>query len=127
VAQSAVADQIDDHVLVKLVAVIQRQASDEDDRLRIISVDVEDRGLDHLGYVGAVDGRAGIQWITGGKADLVVEHYMDGTAGGEAAGLGQVERLHDDALAGEGRVAVDQQGQNQLAGIVPAAALAGPH
>ncbi len=71
---------------------------------------MEDRGLDHLGHIGAVEGRAGVQGIAGGETDLVVDHYMDAAAGGEAAGLGEVEGLHDHALAGEGRVAVDQEG-----------------
>jgi len=44
----------------------------------------------------------------GGEADLVVDHDVDGPAGGE---VGQVTHLHQllvDALALEGRIPVQQ-------------------
>ncbi len=68
VTQAAVADQVDDHILMKLVAEVQRQLGDEDHRLRVVAVDVEDRGLDYLGHIGTTKGRAGIQGVAGGKA-----------------------------------------------------------
>ena len=127
VAQAAVADHIDDHVLAELVAEIERHAGDEDHRLGVVAIDVEDRGLNHLGHVGAIGRRAGIQRVAGGEADLVVDDDVHSPAGGVAAHLGQVEGLHDHALAGHRGVAVDDDGQDLLAGAVAAAVLAGPH
>ena len=45
----------------------------------------------------------------GGEADLVVDDDVQRAADGVAGQLAEVERLLDDALAGEGGVAVDQQ------------------
>jgi len=43
VTEASVGDEIDDHILLELVAVVQRHAGDEDHRLRIIAVHVEHR------------------------------------------------------------------------------------
>jgi len=48
-----------------------------------------------------------VSWV-GGEANLVVDHHVDGPAGGE---VGQVTHLHQflvDALALEGRITVQQ-------------------
>ena len=54
----AVAEHVDDHVPVERLAEVEGQLGDEDRRLRVLAVDVEDRHLDHLGHVGAVGRRA---------------------------------------------------------------------
>ena len=54
VAPLAVADHVDDHVALELLAELERQLRDRDARLRVLGVDVEDRRLDELGDVGAV-------------------------------------------------------------------------
>ena len=68
---------------------------------------VQDRDLKALGQVGRVAGRAALGW-TGCKTDLVVDDDVDRAAGLVALKLGEVEGLLDDALADEGRVAVDE-------------------
>ena len=125
--QTAVTDQIDDDILVELVAVVQGHAGDENDRLRVITVDVEDRGLDHLGDVGAVGRGTHVQGVAGGKANLVVDHHMQGPAGAVTAGLGELQGLGHHALTGEGRITVDKEGEDLVTGAVAAAALAGTH
>ena len=60
VAMAAIADQVDDHVLVELHAVLERQARDEHHGFRIVGIHVEDRRLEHLRDVAAVHGRARI-------------------------------------------------------------------
>ena len=52
---------------------------------------------------------------------------MDAAAGEERARLRQLQRFHDDALAREGRIAVDQDRQHARAGGVAAAFLACAH
>ena len=114
VAVPAVADHVDDDVLAERLAELERQLGDVDDRLGILAVDVEDRHLDHLGDVGAVARRAGVAG-RGGEADLVVDDDVDRAAGAcsRAAATGSASR--PPALAGEGRVAVDQERHAQLA------------
>ncbi len=108
VTAAAVADQVDDDVLVERLAVLERQPRDADARLGVVAVHVEDRRLDHPRDVGAVE-RGARRAGRGGEADLVVDDQVDRAAGAVAAQLREVERLRDHALAGERRVAVDQQ------------------
>jgi hypothetical protein len=63
VAVAAVADQVDDHVLLELARKSASQASGEQHRFRIVAVDVQNGRLDHLGDFGAVQGRAGIDRV----------------------------------------------------------------
>ena len=52
----------------------------------------------------------GCRW--GGALYLVVDHHVDGAVGGVGGQVGQVESLVDDALTGEGRVAMQQDGHH---------------
>ena len=55
----AVADEIDDHVLVEGLAEGEGESGGANARLGVVSVDVEDGRLDHLGHVSRVHRRAG--------------------------------------------------------------------
>ena len=79
--------------------------------LGVVAVHVEDRRLDHPGDVGGVDARTRRR-RRGREADLVVDDDVDRAAGAVAAQLLQVQRLGDDALAGERRVAVHEHRQH---------------
>ena len=97
-AAAAVADQVDDDVLVELLAEVEGELGDPHAGLGVVAVDVEDRRLDHPGDVGGVERRARRR-RRGGEADLVVDDDVDRAAGAVAAQLRQVQRLGDDALA----------------------------
>ena len=112
VTAPAVADQVDDDVLVERLAVLERQPGHPDAGLGVVAVHVEDRRLHHPGDVGAVERRAR-RGRRGGEADLVVDDDVDRAAGAVAAQLGQVQGLGDHALAGERGVAVHQQRQHR--------------
>ena len=112
VAVAPVAPHVDDDVLLERLAELEGQPGHADARLGVVAVHVEDGRLDHLGHVGGVGGGAAVVGA-GGEPDLVVDHDVDGAAGAVAAQLGQVEGLGDHALAGEGGVAVDQDGQDR--------------
>ena len=60
VAMAAIADEVDDHVLVEAHAVIEREPLDEHHGLRIVRVHVEDRRFEHLRDVAAIRRRARI-------------------------------------------------------------------
>ena len=124
VAQLAEADDVDDHVLAELHPVVERQLGDEDHGFGIVAVDVEDRCLDGLDHVGAVERGTRVARVGGGETDLVVDDEVHRAARAVATGLGQVQRLHDDALAGEGCVTVDHDRQHVGAVAVAAAHLA---
>ncbi len=108
VAVPAVADEVDDDVLVEPLAERERQPSGPHAGLGVVAVDVEDRRLDHLGHVGRVHRRPG-GFRRGGEAELVVDDDVHRAADPIAGEAGEVQRLGDDALAGERGVAVDEQ------------------
>ena len=124
---TAVADQVNDHVPVELHPVIDRQPRDEDHRLRIVAVHMEHRRLDHVGDIGTVQGGSGVERVAGGEADLVVDDDVQRAPGGVGPGFRHVQRFHHHALAGKGRVAVDQDGHHLVLAVVRPAILAGAH
>ena len=97
--------------LWNLLPELGRDLGGVDHGLGIVAVDVEDRRLDHLGDVGGVGRGARVARI-GGEADLVVDDEVQRAAGAVAVQARQAEALGDDALAGEGGVAVEQERQH---------------
>ena len=113
VAVAAVAEHVDDDVLVERLPVGEGQPGHAHDRFGVVAVDVEDRGLDHLRHVGGV-----LRGPSGGRrrgeAELVVDDHVDRAAHAVALDVGQVERLGDHTLAGERGVAVDQHREHRV-------------
>ena len=118
VAQTAEANDVDHHVLGELLAELQRNLGREDHRIRVVAVHVQHRRLDHLDHIRTIGGRALVARIGGGEADLVVDDDVDRAESAVAARLGQVQGLHDHALAGEGGIAVHDDGQHLAAVLV---------
>ena len=127
VPASAVADHVDDDVLLELAPELDRELRHPNARLRVVAVHVEDRRRDHARDVGAVQRRAR-RGRRGREADLVVHDHVDGAAGAVPAQLREVQRLGHHALAGEGGVAVHQQRQHGEPGLALVEhVLLGPH
>ena len=122
---AAIAHQIDHHIVLELVAVIHGHLGHEHDRLGIVRVHVQDRGLNHLGHIGAVFRGTGIFLLAGGKTDLVVDDDMNSTANTIAPGLGHLEGFHNHTLPGERCVTVHDDGHTLGAVRVVAPGLAG--
>ncbi len=113
VTAASVADDIDDDVLGEPLAVIEGQLRHPCHRLRVVPVDVEDRGLDHFGDVGAVEGRPRLDGC-GGETDLVVDDQVDRAAGLVAAQLAHLHGFVHHTLAREGRIAVHQHRHHRV-------------
>ena len=71
VAEPAVADQVDEHVVAELLAEREREANRADAGGHVVGVDVEDRHVEALGQVRGPVGRARIIGI-GGETDLII-------------------------------------------------------
>ena len=110
-AVAPVADEVDHHVLVEGLAKPEGQAGGPGAGLGIVAVHVEDGRLDHLGHVGRVH-RGPRRLGGGGEPELVVDDHVHRAADAVARESREVERLGHHALAGEGRVAVDEDGQH---------------
>ncbi len=111
VAVPAVADEVDHDVAPERVAVVDRDVHDVDDGLGVVAVRVKDGRLHHLRDVRAVRRRARVGRVRR-EADLVVHDDVHGAARAVAVELRHVERLGHDPLAGERRVAVQEDGQD---------------
>ena len=114
---AAVADQVDQEVEREALAVGPGQPRRLDARLGVVGVDVHDRHLEAAGQSAGVAGRERLVRI-GGEPELVVGDEVDGAADVPAGEPRQVQRLGDDALAGERRVAVDEDAEH-LAAVQP--------
>ena len=124
VAVPAIAEHVDDDGLLEALAELGGDLGAMHDGFGIVAVDVEDRRLDHLGDVGGVGRRARVARRRR-EADLVVDDEVQRAAGAVAAQARQAEAFGDDALAGKGRVAVDQDRQHARAVLVLALILLG--
>ena len=80
VAILAKADDIDDHVLVKGLPIINGQPDHVNNSFRIFAVNMKDRDHQHLGNVRRITGGASV-FRKSGIANLIVDHQMDGAAG----------------------------------------------
>jgi hypothetical protein len=110
VAEAAVADEIDDEILPEALAVRHGEADRRDGGLGVVRVHVDDRDVEALGEVARIAGRARFDRV-GREPDLVVRDEMERAAGRVAGEVLQVERLGDDALAGERGVPVHEYGE----------------
>ena len=108
VSAAAVAQHVDDDVLLERLAEVHREPGHPRGGLGIVAVDVEDRCANHFRDVGAVLAGPGVLRRRG-EADLVVDDDVDGAAGAVAAQQRKVQRLGDHALACECGVAVQHQ------------------
>ena len=124
VAEAAVADQVDEHVVAELLAEGEGQPDRRHAGRHVIGVDVDDRDVEALGQVGGPGGRARVVGV-GGEADLVVLDQVDRAADGVAVERLQVERLGHHALAREGGVAVQDHRDRGVRVLVGVRALAG--
>ena len=127
VPAAPIADQVHHHVALEFIAVIDRQLGDEQHRLRVVGIDVKNGRLDHFCHVRAVLGGAGVFAATGGEADLVVDHDVQRAARFVGPGLRHLEGLHDHALPGKGRVAVNHHRPHAVAHGIAASLLARAH
>src|SRR5882757_6240481 len=109
-AKSPIAEHVDNDRLVELLPVFDRHLGAENDSLRVIAIDVEDRRLDQLGDVGRIRRGTRIARISG-EADLVVDNEMQGAAGPVAPQPREAEAFGYHALPGESGVAMDQERQ----------------
>ena len=112
----AVAQHVDDDVLVEGIAVLEGQVRAADDGLGVVGVDVQDGDLQALGQVRRVTGGTALRGSRR-EADLVVDHDVDRAAGLVALQLGQVEGLLDDPLADERSVTVDEDRDDRQIGV----------
>ena len=124
-ATTPIADQIDDHIALEFLAVVDGDLSRVQYRFRIVAVDMKNRRLNHLGDVGTVLGRASVIGPRRRETDLVVDHDVQRTAGLVTAGLRHLKGFHHHALAGKGGVAMHHDRQNLLAVFILAALLTG--
>ena len=126
VPPTAIANEVDDHVLSEFHTVIDGQLHGEDHGFRVIAVHVQDRRLHHLRHFRAVLRGPGVFLMAGGKAHLIINDEVNRAAGAVAPGLAHLEGFHDHALPREGGIAVDHHGHHLSVLVIEAPILPGP-
>ena len=126
-AVTAVADDVQDDVGRELHAVFSRHPRAENHRLRVVAVHMQDRRLDRLRHIGAV--QPGIRMRRHrGEADLVIHNKVDRPAGAVADQLAHRQRLINQALPGKRRIAMHQNRHHRPAHLrVARSVLPCPH
>ena len=89
---AAIAPQIDDHIHLEAVPELHGHLCGLDYGFGVVGVDVKDRCLNLLGYVGRIGSKARLVGLRG-VAELVVDDDVDGAAGAVAGQFGKIERL----------------------------------
>ena len=125
-AVAAVADQVDDDVVGEGGAVVDRHRRHLGHRLEVLAVDVEDGDRQPPRDVGGEARGVQVPGL-GGEADQVVDDDVDRAADVEAGEVGQVERLGERPLAGEGGVAVEEDRHHLPPRVAAAPRLLGAH
>jgi hypothetical protein len=107
VAVLSVADKVDNNIRAELGTPVSGKLADIVDGLNIISVDVEDWGIDGLGDIGTVCGGTSETWVSG-ETNLVVHNHVDGTAGGVGWERVEAQALVNDTLRSERSITMEQ-------------------
>ncbi len=111
VAVLAVAHHVNEHVGIEFLAVLCGQFHGVHHGFGVVAVHVKNGGLHHFGHRGAVG--AGAPFVpAGGETDLVIDDKMQGAAGVVARQLTHLDDFVHDTLAGNGGVAVNENGQD---------------
>ncbi len=114
VTKAAVADNIQNDVLVELLTEFGGHTGSMHNCFWVVAVDVENRCLDHQRDVGGVGaGAAKVRRCR--KADLVVHDDMHRAAGFVTFQAGQAEAFCNDTLARECRIAMQQNAHDAFA------------
>ena len=111
VAVATVAHEVDDDVLPELEPVVDGEPHGRHAGLGVVGVDVHDREPEAQGQVARVAGRTALAGESR-EAELVVRDDVEGAAGLVGGEPAQVQRLGDHALAREGGVTVDEDGED---------------
>ena len=90
VAELPEADHVNHDILLELLAEVERELGHILHRLRVVGIDVEDRCLDHLRDICAIDRGTRITRVRGREADLVVHDNVHRAARAVAARPGKV-------------------------------------
>jgi hypothetical protein len=113
VAVTAVTDEVDDDIAVELLTEDHRETGNGEARLRIIGIDVKHRDVETARNVTGVIRGTRLTRIRR-EADLIVRDDVQRAASAVTAQASEVERLGNDALAGERRVAVNDDGYDEI-------------
>jgi hypothetical protein len=111
VAVTPVADEIDEDIALEGHAIAEREPRGRHAGLRVVGIHVKDGNLEAAREAARIQRAVGILGL-GREANLVVRNDVNGAAGRVALEPVEVQGLGHDALSGERRVAMDEDGQH---------------
>ena len=126
VSVPAIANDIENDVLVEFLAEFEGELDDVSGGQGVVAIDVKDREAEGFSGSGTIASGAGVG-SEGGEGNLVIDDNVDGATRAVALEAGEIEGFGHDALADESAVAVNQDGEDLFAfDRVIAVALASP-
>lgn len=117
VAVLAVANKINNNIVLELGAPVRGKLTSKVDCLNIIGIDVENRRINGLGDVSAVSGGASKARV-GRETDLVVDNEMNGTTCGEGRKRVEAKTFIHNALGGKRGIAVEQNAHSSAVSLL---------
>jgi len=126
VAVAAVAHHIDEHIAFELLAEVDGKFDGKGHGLCIVAVHMHDGHADGVGDGGAVVGTPRVVEV-GRKPNLVVDYKMYAAPGVVAFELRHLGHFAHHTLAGEGGVAVDDDGHDAAVVFIIQHFAAGAH
>ena len=103
----SVAVEIDHDIMLELGTPVSGKLAGKVNSLDVVGIDMEDGGIDSLGNVGTVGGRAS-ETRVGSETNLVIDNEMDGTTSRESRERVESKTLVDNTLGSEGSITVEQ-------------------
>ena len=122
VTVAAIADDIEDDVLMEFLTKFESQLDDGGGSQGIVSVDVKNRQTNSFSRSGAVASGAGVIGQSG-KCDLIIDDDVDGSARAVSFEAGKIDGFSNDTLSDKSTISVDEDGNNffPFDGVVPKA------
>src|SRR6202453_1394270 len=125
VTVAAVANQVDDHIGVECVAVLDGQSGNTNRGLGILSIYMKDGNGQPSADIGGEARRVALLGVRG-KANQIVDDDLDGAAHGKAGHGPETQCFCPDAWAGKGRISMDEHRQHLVLTVFTQPHLLGP-
>ncbi len=106
VTTATIAIHVDHDIFLELGPEVHRNLDHLSHRFGMLTIDVEDRNLQHLRNIGVVN-RAHAVGRQRGEADLVIDNNVDRTTHTITRQLAEVERFLHNTFADESSIAMD--------------------
>ena len=113
VTVAPIADHVDDDIFLKCLPIFPCELCHSSARFWVVTVHVENRNLNRLCNIGAVQRRSRELWSSR-EPNLVIDDEVNGATDAVSTDIAHRQAFSDDALACERSISVNEQRQNRV-------------